>query len=155
MQITTPIGSPSGDVSYDLRRAYLDTTVTSEPSERQDTTAGGNGRGCSGLSAASRQSSIQHCTCTGASLGVNVLYWSGPSVRVGTGASFWGSGVIPIVSASGACLEERSASGTLGSRSVSPTPHPSVPPPAHLSPRQPTAFRMVLLALYHLVLDAA
>ena len=110
-------------------RAYLDTTVTSEPSERQDTTAGGNGRGCSGLSAASRQSSIQHCTCTGASPGVNVLYWSGPSVRVGTGASFWGSGVIPIGSASGACLEERSASGTLGSRSVSPTPHPSVPPP--------------------------
>ena len=76
-----------------------------------------------------RAYNIAHVSCTGASLGVNVLYWSGPSVRVGTGASFWGSGVIPIGSASGACLEERSASGTLGSRSVSPTPHPSVPPP--------------------------
>ena len=48
-------------------RAYLDTAVTSEPSERQDTTAGGNGRGCSGLSAASRQSSLQHCAC--------VMHW--------------------------------------------------------------------------------
>ena len=134
-------------------RAYLITTVTGEPSERQDTTAGGNGRGCSGLSAASRQSSIQHCTCTGASLGVNVLYWSGPSVRVGTGASFWGSGGIPIGSASGACLEEICL-GTLRISKCQPHSSPVRAPP-HPSPRQPNAFRMVLLALYHLVLDAA
>ena len=53
-----------------------------------------------------RAYNIVHVSRTGASLGVNVLYWSGPSIRVGTGASFWGSGVIPIGSASGACLEE-------------------------------------------------
>ncbi len=41
-------------------RAYLDTPVTSEPSERQDTTAGGNGTPCLAALIFHR---VHHCHC--------------------------------------------------------------------------------------------
>jgi hypothetical protein len=72
-QINTPISLSIVTLARTVARH------NSERSQRQATTAGGSSGGCTGLLAASRQSSLPRSI---SSL-VNMRYGSGPSIRVG------------------------------------------------------------------------